>query len=177
LGRAGPSPAHRCGPCRGPTGRKLGPGPNPPSGRASPAHIISYRAVLWAPISGRARAGLKSPVHIPSTTANPAARARNSWCREDPCTSGTPQLEFFIREGPERMKSMSTSPSHHVLHGLLHQQLPCLFSPLTVPPVAGGSRHQSQEVQPFLLDAGPMVRYPMLSLAASRPHGGEPATK
>jgi hypothetical protein len=37
------------------------------------------------------------------------------------------------------MKSMSTSLSHHVLHGLLPQQLPCLSSPSTAPPVAGGS--------------------------------------
>jgi hypothetical protein len=40
--------------CRagGPTGRKLRPGPSPTSGRASPAHIISCRTVLWALIFG-----------------------------------------------------------------------------------------------------------------------------
>jgi hypothetical protein len=40
--------------CRagGPTGRNLRPGPGPTSGRASLAHIISCRAVLWALIFG-----------------------------------------------------------------------------------------------------------------------------
>jgi hypothetical protein len=36
----------------GPTGRNLRPGPGPPSDRASPVHIISCRAVLWALIFG-----------------------------------------------------------------------------------------------------------------------------
>jgi hypothetical protein len=52
LGRADPSPTHLCGPCWGPTGQKLRPGPSPPSDRASPAQIISCRTVLWTLIFG-----------------------------------------------------------------------------------------------------------------------------
>jgi hypothetical protein len=51
----------------GPTGWNLRPGLSPPSGRASPAHIILCRAVLWAPVFGSCSCWPKKPSHIPST--------------------------------------------------------------------------------------------------------------
>jgi hypothetical protein len=42
----------------GPTGQKLRSGPSPHLGRASPAHNISCRTVLWAPIFVLARKAL-----------------------------------------------------------------------------------------------------------------------
>jgi hypothetical protein len=50
-------------------GWNLRPSPGLPSGRASPAHIISCRPCFGLLFSGRARAGPKSPTQIPSTSS------------------------------------------------------------------------------------------------------------
>jgi hypothetical protein len=106
LGCAGPSPAHMCGPCRGPTGRNLRSGLGLPSGHASPAQIISCRACFGLLFLCCARASPKSPVHIPSTTPKPLPHRSSAPLLLSPDTT-----HFYLGFlSPRRFQPISPSP-------------------------------------------------------------------